>query len=121
MTQSKSNEDSSKPGNVPQWSIHPAPMIDSMIDMQKQVLEYAVELNQAWTTRAQAESKLATDFASKLASARSIPDAVSLWQECLQRQMQLNAEDAMRLMDQNQRLMRVGTEIFSNSGGSVAT
>jgi len=92
-----------------------------MIDMQKQVLEYAAELNQVWTTRAQSESKLATDLVSKLAAARSIPDVASAWQECMQRQMQLNAEDARQLLDQNKRFMQVGAEVFSNGGVNITT
>ena len=120
MTQSQSSEHAKK-DKFRTWSIHPAPMIDAMIDLQKQVLEYAAELNQVWTTRAQSESKLATDLAGKLAAARSIPEAASAWQECMQQQMQLNAEDARQLLDQNKRIMQVGAELFSNGGTSLTT
>lgn len=116
MTQSHSSENPGKTNKAKYWGIHPAPMIDSMIDVQRQFLEYAAELNQAWATRAKTESELATALAGRLAAARSVPDAAAAWQECLQRQMQLNAEDARRLVEQNQRFMRVGADIFTNGG-----
>lgn len=121
MTQSHSSEHTGKSGKLKYWGIHPAPMIDSMIDVQRQILEYAAELNQAWATRAKTESELATTLASKLAAARSVPDAAAAWQECFQQQMQLNAEDARRLMEQNQRFMRVGADIFTNGGAAGMT
>ena len=98
--------------------IHPAPMIESILDMHRQLLEYAVELNQACMTRAQAESTLAMDLAAKLAAARSVPDAASAWHNCMKRQWQLNGEDARRLMEQNRRIMQVGAEIVATGGTS---
>lgn len=98
------------------WGFHPAPMLDSMVDMQKQMFEYAAELSQVWTTRAQSESELATNFATKLANARSIPEAMSAWQECVQQRIQLNADDAQRLFDQNRRFIQVGADLLSNGG-----
>ena len=118
MTQSAANNDASKSGQFNQWGMHSAPFIDSMVDLQKQMLEYAVEMNQVWTTRVQSESVLVTDLVAKLAAARSVPDAATAWQSCMQRQMQLNAEDARRLLDHNERFMRVGAEIFANGGTS---
>jgi hypothetical protein len=119
MTHS-SGEHASKAAKSRPWAFHPAPLLDSMVDLQKQALEYAAELNQVWTTRAQSESELVTDLVTRLAAARSIPDAASAWQECLQRQMQLNAEDARRLLEQNERFVRASAEAFSN-GGAVLT
>jgi len=121
MTQSHSSEQSGKANKTKYWGVHPAPMIDSMIDAQRQLLEYAAEINQVWAARAKTESDLASALAGKLAAARSVPDAAAAWQECFQQQMHLNAEDARRLMEQNQRLMRVGAEIFSNGGVSGMT
>jgi len=120
MTQQHSPENAGKTNKSRSWGIHPAPMIDSLIDVQRQFLEYAAEVNQAWAARAKTESELATTLAAKLAAARSVPDAAAAWQECLQQQMQLNAEEARRLLEQHQRFMRVGAEIFRN-GGAVGT
>jgi hypothetical protein len=121
MAPSNSPENADGSENLKKWGFHPAPMIDSMLDMQKQSLEYAAELSQAFITRAQSESKLATDLVSKLAAARSVPESACAWQECIQKQMQLNAEDALRLLDQNKRLMEVGADLLSNGGSGTAT
>ncbi|HWP24974.1 MAG TPA: phasin family protein [Xanthobacteraceae bacterium] len=108
-------------GKPRQPTFHPAPFVDSMIDLQKQALEYAAELNQVWTARAQSESKLVADLMTKLAGARSIPDAASAWQECLQRQIQLNAEDTRRLLEQNERFLRMSAEVFTNGGATLSS
>lgn len=117
MTQSSSEH----AGRSKQSGFHPAPFVDSIIDLQKQALEYAAELNQVWTARAQSESKLVTDLMAKLAGARSIPDAASAWQECLQRQIQLNAEDTRRLLEQNRKFMRMSAEAFTNGGAAFSS
>lgn len=92
-----------------------------MIDLQKQALEYAAELGQVWMARVHSESKLVTDLMTKLAGARSIPDATSAWQECLQRQIQLNAEDTRLLFEQNEKFMRMTAEVFTNGGAALSS
>jgi hypothetical protein len=119
MTQSPSEHAGS--GKSRQSGFHPAPFVDSMIDLQKQALEYAAELNQIWTAQAQSESKLFTDLMTRLAGARSIPDAATAWQECLQRQIQLNAEHTRRLLEQNERFMRVSAEVLTNGGAAISS
>jgi hypothetical protein len=121
MTDVQSAHHSGRSKKSTSWGSFPAPFIDSMIDMQKQVLDYAAEFNEAWTSRAQSESRLIADLMGRLAASRSIPDAASAWQECMQRQLQLNAEDARRLLDQNKKFMRVGAELFSNGGPGVGS
>ncbi len=117
MTQSSSEH----AGRSKHSRFHPALFVDSMIDLQKQALEYAAELNQVWTARAQSESKLVTDLITKLAGARSVPDAASAWQECLQRQIQLNAEDTRRLLEQNNRFIRMSAEVLTNGGAAISS
>jgi hypothetical protein len=92
-----------------------------MIELQKQALEYATEISQVWTARAQSESKLVADLMTKLAGARSIPDAASAWQECLQRQIQLNTDDTRRLLEQNEKFMRRSTEMFTSGGATLSS
>lgn len=121
MAKSSSTERVNGPETFKTWGFHPAPMIDSMLDLQKQSLEYIAELNQSLMTRAQYESKLAADLVSKLVAARSIPEATSAWQECMQQQMQMNTDDVRRLLERNEQFMRVGAELFSDSGLNITT
>jgi hypothetical protein len=119
MTQSPSEHPGKGRPRSP--ALNPAPFVDSMIELQKQALEYATEISQVWTARAQSESKLVADLMTKLAGARSIPDAASAWQECLQRQIQLNTDDTRRLLEQNEKFMRRSTEMFTSGGATLSS
>src|SRR5262249_62150652 len=61
--------------------------LEAMAEMQKELIAVIEEVNREWATRAQAEAKLATEFAGKLSSAKSIPDAAAIYQEWLARRM----------------------------------
>jgi hypothetical protein len=55
--------------------------IDEFVKMQAELLDKLQETNRQWLDRAQSEANLASEFASKLAAARSIPDAMTAFQE----------------------------------------
>jgi hypothetical protein len=94
---------------------------ESMIGVQKQFVETASEMNRAWIARAQSEANLVSDFIGKLASARSLPDVASAYQECMGRQLQIFAEDGRRLFDDSEKIMRASTRLFSNGSGNFSS
>ena len=57
--------------------------LEAMAEMQKELIGVIEEVNREWAARAQAEAKLATEFAGKLSAAKSIPDAAAIYQEWL--------------------------------------
>ena len=103
------------------WEFNAVPYADAMMDLQRQLLEYTAEFNQIWATRAQSEQKLVADLIEKLAAAKSAPEAASAWQNCLQQQMQLYADDAKRYLDQHQKFMRAGADLFAGNGAMAGT
>src|SRR5262249_58369065 len=79
--------------------------LEAMAEMQKELIAVIEEVNREWATRAQAEAKLATEFAGKLSAAKSIPDAAAIYQEWLARRMEMFAEDSRRVVADGQKFM----------------
>jgi hypothetical protein len=76
--------------------------------------------NQYWLARAKAEGEFGSDFMTKLAAVRSMPEVATVYQEWLGHQMQRLAEDGQKLAGDSQKLVRSWTEFFSqgNANGS---
>ena len=83
------------------------------------------ETNRQWLDRVQAEANLASEFVSKLAAARSIPDAMTAYQEWGSRRFEMMAEDTRHLMDDTQEFMRSSARLLANGwqskGASVSS
>ncbi len=72
--------------------------------------------------RLQLEAALAAEFATKITSARSFPDAATVYQEWASRQLKLAVEDASYAISTGQALMDMGSRLLQgeNKGkGSV--
>ena len=60
---------------------------DTMMGLQKEILDAVYDINQQWILGINAEATLASELFTKLVAARSIPDAVSACQDCGSRQL----------------------------------
>jgi hypothetical protein len=87
----------------------------------KGVLDTLEEINRAWVARAQSGVTLASELVSKLAAARSVPEAAAAYQECMTRHMELFAEDGRRMVADSEKLMRVSARLFSNGSPGFTT
>ena len=71
------------------------------------------------------ETKLASDLwsalATKLMNTRSVPEAMSAYQECVAQRMQMAAEDGQRLLEDSQKLMQQMTRSLGNGWPSRST
>jgi Phasin protein len=90
-------------------------------EMQKEFLDTLEAINRAWLARAQSGVTLASELVGKLAAARSLPEATSVYQECMTRQMELLAEDGRRIVADSEKLMRAGARLFSNGSPGLTT
>jgi Phasin protein len=88
--------------------------IDEFIKLQTELLDKLQEINRQWFDRAQAEATLASDFASKLTAARSIPEAMTACQEWTTRRFEMMAEDGKHLLADTQKFMETGARFMSN-------
>ncbi len=100
--------------------------IDEFINLQTELFEKLQETNRQWLDRAQSEAALASEFASKLTSVRSLPEAMAACQEWTARRFEMMAEDGKHFLADTQKLMETGARFMSNgrpttSGGGASS
>jgi hypothetical protein len=94
---------------------------EAMLGVQKELLEACEQASRAWLDRIKSEVDLWSGLATKLASTRSAPEALSAYQECLTQRMQMAAEDWRRLSDDYQKVMQTIAQAPSNGRPLAST
>ena len=94
---------------------------DAVMDVQKELFNRFEEMNRAWFSRVQSEANLASELVSKLATARSIPDAAAACQECMSRQLEMFAEDSKRMLLDSEKLVQAGARLVSPGSAGLST
>ena len=119
MTQRETPDD--RTGMASMLNMMPADMaamnrdrLEDFINAQTKLFESLQESNKQWFQRVQSEVNLATEFASRISSARSIPDAMNVYQECCTRRIEAIAEDGRHLFSDAQKFMEAGARMLSN-------
>jgi hypothetical protein len=96
--------------------------IEGFVNVQTELFEKLQESNKQWLDRLQSEANMASDLASTLASARSMPDVMTACQEWSNRRFVMMAEDGKHLFADAQKFMETGARLvwWSNDkrGGS---
>ena len=92
--------------------------IETMMKIQKELFDRFEEFSQAWFTRAKSEASLVSEFVTKLTAARSAPETATACQECMDKRMEMLAEDGRRLFDDSQKFFHLGTRFLMNGSGS---
>ena len=88
--------------------------IEAFVNAQAELLDEIQETNRHWMDRFQSEANLASEYASKLSSVRSIPDAVAVSRDWATQYFQRLAEDGKHLADDTRKFMETGARMFSN-------
>jgi hypothetical protein len=88
--------------------------VENLFDAQKELLNKLQETNKQWFDRVQLEAKVASDYANKVMVARSVPDAMTAYQEWASRQLEMTAEDAKHLFADGQKFIEAGTRLMSS-------
>ena len=88
--------------------------VEAFVNAQAELLEEIQETNRHWMDRFQSEANLASEYASKLSSVRSIPDAVAVSRDWATQYFQRLAEDGKHLADDTRKFMETGARMFSN-------
>ena len=91
---------------------------------QAELFEKLQEVNRHWLERVHSEATLAAEFATKVVSAVSFPDAATVYQEWASRQLKLAVEDASYAISTGQALMDMGSRLLQGEDkgkGSVAS
>ena len=100
--------------------------VEEFVHTQTELVEKLQEMNRQWFDRAQSEANLASELASKLTAARSIPDAMAAYQEWASRRFEMMAEDGKHLLADTQKLTEAATHLLPNGslfkgGGGLST
>jgi hypothetical protein len=83
--------------------------------VQAEMLGLLSEIGQEWFARATSEAELAFKLPNKLTAARSVPDAISAYQEWLGEWMSMRGEDSRRLITDSQRIVESGVRCFAGT------
>jgi Phasin protein len=94
--------------------------MEAFVNAQTELLDEIQEANRRWMDRFQSEANLASEFASKLSGARSIPDAMAVSRDWATRYFQMLAEDGRHFADDTRKLMETGARMFANGGPAAA-
>ena len=95
--------------------------IEDFVNAQTELLEKLQESNRQWFDRMQSEANLASEFASKLTAARSIPDAMTACQEWANRRFKMMAEDREHLLSDCQKFTETGAHLLWNGWQSKSS
>jgi 2-keto-4-pentenoate hydratase len=87
-----------------------AKSVTAGLRMQKELFETFQDISRDWFARATSEAELAFKLPRQLTNARSVPDALSAYQEWLS----MCGEDGRRLISDGQKIMDTGA-CFANA------
>jgi hypothetical protein len=82
--------------------------LETVKDVQKQLLDTFEQFNREQIARAQQEINLASELSAKVASARSVPDVMNAYQSWISKRMALFVEDGQRIVNATMKLLSIG-------------
>jgi hypothetical protein len=88
-------------------------LLDSMVGVQRMVLEEIVFTGNEFLDRLRTETHLLTEFVSKLAGAHSVKGIQSMLEECGQHQLDFARRDCDRIFRHGRRAMDAGFAIIN--------
>jgi hypothetical protein len=94
---------------------------DTMLGMQKEVLDAYEQASRAWLARVKSEVDFWSDLATKLSATRSAPEALETYQKSAAQRMQMAAEDGRRLSEDCQKIMHKMTGSLTNGWPTGST
>jgi hypothetical protein len=115
MAQGKASDSSAAPpfGIPPELLAAGEKQLQAFTDLQKQMQSVCEEAARYATERVQAEAELARSLGEKLGAAKSPVEAAQVYQDWLNRRMQLVAEDGQRVATDAQKLIGLSMRAFT--------
>jgi hypothetical protein len=122
MAQAQPSVDAAKQPELPQQFVDMGKkQLQALADMQRQFWETAGKISQTWLDQSQSEAALLAELSSKIAAARSVPDAAAVYQEFASRQLQLFAESGRRMFKDGEGLIGAGGRSLAARGGGFSS
>jgi len=94
---------------------------DSLMEVHKELLETFERVQRDRLARTMQETKLASEFAAKVTSARSIPDIMAIYQEWITKCAALLAEDSRKFLDDSQKVANAALSLLSDGRATRGT
>ncbi|HEY2529729.1 MAG TPA: hypothetical protein VGJ20_17595 [Xanthobacteraceae bacterium] len=92
------------PANTPRFGLGPAQFLeygkvqtDTMLCVQRELLDAYAEAGRAWTARVKSEVEFWSESAATLAACRTILDGATAYNQCVSQRLQMIAEDGRQL------------------------
>jgi hypothetical protein len=88
--------------------------------MQTEMFDTLQTIGHQWLERKTHEAELAFNLPNRLAGARTLPDAVSAYEEWLSEWLAMCNEDSRRFVTDGQKIVATGVRCFTNISPSAA-
>jgi hypothetical protein len=88
--------------------------VEEFVDAQKDLLDDLMQTNWKWIDRFQSETQLASEFFTKVAAARTIPDALSVFQEWTSRRIGMMVDDGEQFAADTRKFLERGAHLVPN-------
>jgi hypothetical protein len=89
--------------------------------MQTEMFDTLQTIGRQWMERRTCEAELALNLPNRLAGARTLPDAVSTYQEWLSEWLAMCNEDSRRFLSDGQKIVATGVRCFTNISPSATS
>ena len=89
--------------------------------MQTEMFDTLQTIGRQWMERRTSEAELALNLPNRLAGARTLPDAVSTYQEWLSEWLAMCNEDSRRFLSDGQKIVATGVRCFTNISPSATS
>ena len=87
--------------------------VETVKDVHKELLDTFEQFNRQRIDRAKQEMELASEFAGKISSARSVPDFMNAHQNWISKRMALYMEDGQKLFEDSRGVLHTTMKLFS--------
>ena len=86
--------------------------------IQKEWMEALQRAHRDWVALLEAEMKLGSEFAAKIAAAKAGPEAAAAYQDWMGRRMELLSKEWQKAVEDGQKFMNACTRIAANGRGT---
>ena len=86
-----------------------------------EMFETLRDIGRSWIERASAEAERGSKLSKDLIAVHSVPDALTVCQEWMTKEMDARAEDARQFMSDGQKLMDSSARLLTNGWTSTGT
>jgi hypothetical protein len=87
---------------------------ESLMEVHRKLLAAFEGVQRDRLTRAMEETKLASEFATRVTSARSIPDIMAIYQQWITTCEEMIAADGRKFLDDSQKVANAALSLLSN-------